>query len=52
LLEVSGRSDYGRDLNVDLTRDSEVTGGIIGVQVKGGTSFFKSNSQDLWMKIF
>jgi len=39
--EVSGRSDYGRDLNVDLTRDSEVTGGIIGVQVKGGTSFFK-----------
>lgn len=39
--EVDGRSDYGRDLNVDVTRDSEVTGGIIGVQVKGGRSFFK-----------
>lgn len=39
--EVDGRSDYGRDLNVDLTRDSEVTGGIIGVQVKGGASYCK-----------
>jgi Domain of unknown function (DUF4365) len=39
--EVDGRSDYGRDLNVDLTRCSEITGGIIGVQVKGGRSFFK-----------
>lgn len=38
---MDGRSDYGRDLNVDLTRESEVTGGIIGVQVKGGRSFFK-----------
>lgn len=39
--EVDGRSDYGRDLNVDLTDGSEITGGIIGVQVKGGTSFLK-----------
>jgi hypothetical protein len=39
--EVDGRSDYGRDLNVDLTRASEVTGGIIGVQVKGGASYFR-----------
>lgn len=40
--EVDGRSDYGRDLNVDVTRDSEITGGVVGVQVKGGTSFFKN----------
>ncbi len=37
--EVDGRSDYGRDLNVDVTRGSVITGGIIGVQVKGGKSF-------------
>lgn len=39
--EVDGRSDYGRDLNVDVTRGSRITGGIIGVQVKGGRSFYK-----------
>ncbi|PFG69118.1 uncharacterized protein DUF4365 [Propionibacteriaceae bacterium ES.041] len=39
--EVDGRSDYGRDLNVDVTRGAEITGGIIGVQVKGGRSFCK-----------
>lgn len=39
--EVDGRSDYGRDLNVDVTRESEITGGIIGVQVKGGRTFYK-----------
>lgn len=39
--EVEGRSDYGRDLNVDLTQGSEITGGIIGVQVKGGRSYFR-----------
>lgn len=37
--EVDGRSDYGRDLNVDVTRGSQITGGIVGVQVKGGKSF-------------
>ncbi len=40
--EVAGRSDYGRDLNVDVTRGSEITGGIIGVQVKGGRSFYRN----------
>ncbi|SHR16413.1 Uncharacterised protein [Mycobacteroides abscessus subsp. bolletii] len=40
--EVDGRSDYGRDLNVDVTRGSEITGGIIGVQVKGGKSFYRN----------
>ncbi|WP_240431172.1 DUF4365 domain-containing protein [Mycobacterium kyogaense] len=40
--EVAGRSDYGRDLNVDVTRGSEITGGIIGVQVKGGKSFYRN----------
>ncbi|MCA4757074.1 DUF4365 domain-containing protein [Mycolicibacterium fortuitum] len=39
--EVDGRSDYGRDLNVDVTRGAEITGGIIGVQVKGGRSFYR-----------
>lgn len=39
--EVAGRSDYGRDLNVDLTRGLEVTGGIIGVQVKGWHLLFQ-----------
>jgi hypothetical protein len=37
--EVDGRADYGRDLNVDITSASRITGGIIGVQVKGGNSF-------------
>jgi Domain of unknown function (DUF4365) len=44
--EVDGRSDYGRDLNVDVTREGEVTGGIIGVQVKGGRSYCRSGR---WM---
>lgn len=44
--EVDGRSDYGRDLNVDVTRSSEITGGIIGVQVKGGKTFRK---RDQWV---
>ena len=39
--EVDGRADYGRDLNVDLTNASRVTAGIIGVQVKGGRSFYR-----------
>lgn len=39
--EVDGRSDYGRDLNVDVTRASEITGGIIGVQVKVGRTYIK-----------
>lgn len=39
--EVDGRSDYGRDLNVDVTRGSEITGGIVGVQVKGGKTFHR-----------
>ena len=36
---VDGRADYGRDLNGDITSASRITGGIIGVQVKGGASF-------------
>lgn len=39
--EVDGRSDYGRDLNVDVTQGSEITDGIIGVQVKGGKTFHR-----------
>ncbi len=37
--EVDGRSDYGRDLNVDVTEDAEITGLILGVQVKGDRRF-------------
>jgi len=39
--EVDGRADYGRDLNVDITAASRITGGIVGVQVKGGSSFHR-----------
>lgn len=39
--EVDGRADYGRDLNVDITAASRITGGIIGVQVTGGSSFYQ-----------
>jgi len=39
--EVDGRSDYGRDLNVDITNAAHLTGGIFGVQVKGGRSFLR-----------
>lgn len=39
--EVDGRADYGRDLNVDITAASRITGGILGVQVKGGSSFHR-----------
>lgn len=39
--EVDGRADYGRDLNVDITSAARVTGGIIGIQVKGGHSFHR-----------
>jgi hypothetical protein len=34
--EVDGSSDRGPDINVDVTRSSEITSGIIGVPVKGG----------------
>jgi hypothetical protein len=33
--EVEGRSDYGRDLIVDITEGNEITGAVIAVQVKG-----------------
>ncbi len=39
--EISGRNDYGRDLNVDLTEDGEITGVVIGVQVKGDRRFIR-----------
>lgn len=39
--EISGRNDYGRDLNVDLTVGGEITGVVIGVQVKGDRRFIR-----------
>lgn len=45
--EVDGRSDYGRDLNVDITESAEITGVVIGIQVKGGRKFIKNNRWEL-----
>ena len=45
--EVDARSDYGRDLIVDLTESSEITGAVIGVQVKGDRSFIKNGDWEL-----
>lgn len=39
--EVSGRNDYGRDLNVDVTEEGEITGVVIGIQVKGDRRFIR-----------
>ncbi len=39
--EVEGRSDYGRDLIVDITEDIAITGAVIGVQVKGDRRFVR-----------
>jgi Domain of unknown function (DUF4365) len=33
--KVDARSDYGRDLIVDVTGGHEITGTVVGVQVKG-----------------
>src|SRR5258708_5873441 len=45
--EVDGRSDYGRDLNVDITEKGEVTGAVIGVQVKGDRRFIRDDDWEL-----
>jgi hypothetical protein len=45
--EVEGRSDYGRDLIVDLIEDNEITGAVIGVQVKGDRRFLKEGIWEL-----
>lgn len=41
VIEVEGRSDYGRDLLVDITEGDEVTGAVIALQVKGVRSFVR-----------
>ncbi|MDB6427094.1 DUF4365 domain-containing protein [Curtobacterium sp. 20TX0008] len=38
--EWDARSDYGRDLFIDLTDAGELTGTVIAAQVKGGRSHF------------
>jgi hypothetical protein len=45
--EVDGRSDYGRDLIVDITENNEITGAVIGVQVKGNRRFVQDGSWEL-----
>ncbi|MDN5767828.1 MAG: DUF4365 domain-containing protein [Humibacillus sp.] len=46
VIEVEGRSDYGRDLLVDITDEGEVTGAVVGLQVKGVRSFIRDGN---WM---
>lgn len=43
VIEVDGRADYGRDLMVDVTEDGEVTGVVIGLQVKGDQRFVRAS---------
>lgn len=45
--EVDGRNDYGRDLSVDITDDGEITGAVIGVQVKGDKRFIRDGAWQL-----
>jgi hypothetical protein len=45
--EVDGRSDYGRDLMVDITEGNEITGAVIGVQVKGDRRFVCAGDWEL-----
>lgn len=45
--EVDGRSDYGRDLIVDITEAGEITGAVIGVQVKGDRRFIRDGCWEL-----
>ncbi|GAA2333096.1 DUF4365 domain-containing protein [Dactylosporangium salmoneum] len=37
--EIDQRNDFGADLYIQFTQDREVTGDIVNVQVKGGTSW-------------
>jgi hypothetical protein len=47
VVEVDGRSDYGRDLIVDITEDDEITGSVIGVQVKNDRRFIRNSDWEL-----
>lgn len=43
--EVDGRNDYGRDLIADITDRSEITGAVIGLQIKGDRRYI---ADDVW----
>jgi hypothetical protein len=45
--EVDARSDYGRDLIVDITEANAITGAVIGVQVKGDRRFVCDGTWEL-----
>ncbi|CCG02455.1 DUF4365 domain-containing protein [Blastococcus saxobsidens] len=45
--EVDGRSDYGRDLVVDITEDGALTGSVVGIQVKGDRRFIRADDWEL-----
>lgn len=40
---IDGANDIGKDAYVDLTSDGEVTGEVIALQIKGGTSYQRAN---------
>jgi hypothetical protein len=40
---VNGENDFGKDLYVDLTRDTEITGVTCAIQVKSGPSYRTAN---------
>lgn len=41
--EISGQNDFGEDLFVTFTEDGTVTGDVVKVQVKGGSSWRRGN---------
>lgn len=41
-------NDYGIDAHVEVCEDSEVRGGLVGLQIKSGASYFKRKSADGW----
>ena len=43
--EVDGRNDYGRDLIADITDRSEITGAVIGLQIKSDRRYI---ADDVW----
>jgi hypothetical protein len=41
-------SDFGIDAHVEITRDEQATGELVALQIKGGSSAFKSPTEDGW----
>ncbi|MDJ0412653.1 DUF4365 domain-containing protein [Rhodococcoides fascians] len=41
-------SDYGIDAHVEIKRAAIATGRLVGLQIKGGDSYFKEENSDGW----